>query len=88
MAWLPSGEMLITERTGRLRIVRDGVLDPDPITGWPAVYRERGQGGFMDVVPHPDFAHVSATDGEAVIEILRQTHDDFARWWADSVVDP
>ena len=56
MAWLPGGEMLITERPGRLRIIRDGVLDPDPITGWPAVYRERGQGGFMDVVPHPDFA--------------------------------
>ena len=56
MAWLPGGEMLITERPGRLRIIRGGVLDPDPITGWPAVYRERGQGGFMDVVPHPDFA--------------------------------
>lgn len=56
MAWLPSGEMLITERPGRLRIIRHGVLDPEPITGWPPVYRERGQGGFMDIVPHPDFA--------------------------------
>ena len=56
MAWLPSGDMIITERPGRLRIIRDGELDPNPITGWPAVYRQRGQGGFMDVVPHPDFA--------------------------------
>jgi len=56
MAWLPSGEMLITERPGRLRIIRDGVLDPEPISGWPPVYKERGQGGFMDIVPHPDFA--------------------------------
>ena len=56
MAWLPSGEMLVTERPGRLRIVRDGVLDPTPVAGLPSVYRERGQGGFMDVVPHPDFA--------------------------------
>ena len=56
MAWLPSGDMLVTERPGRLRIIRGGVLDPDPITGWPAVYRQQGQGGFMDVVPHPDFA--------------------------------
>jgi glucose/arabinose dehydrogenase len=47
--------MLIVERPGRLRIIRNGVLDPDAITGWPKVYRERGQGGFMDVVPHPDF---------------------------------
>jgi glucose/arabinose dehydrogenase len=56
MAWLPNGDMLVVERPGRLRIVRDGVLDPSPITGWPAVYREEGQGGFMDVVPHRDFA--------------------------------
>ncbi|MEE2669512.1 MAG: PQQ-dependent sugar dehydrogenase [Gemmatimonadota bacterium] len=56
IAWLPSGEMLITERPGRVRIIRDGVLDPNPIMGWPAAYRQQGQGGFMDVVPHPDFA--------------------------------
>ncbi len=56
MAWLPSGEMLVTKRPGRLRIIRDGVLDPEPIVGWPPVYMERGQGGFMDIVPHPDFA--------------------------------
>ena len=48
--------MLLTERPGRMRIVRDGVLDPDPVAGWPEVYRDEGQGGFMDVVPHPDFA--------------------------------
>lgn len=56
LAWLPTGEMLITERPGRLRIVRNGRLDPELITGWPGVYRERGQGGFMDILPHPDFA--------------------------------
>ena len=56
MAWLPSGEMLVTERPGRLRIIRDGKLEPEPITGWPRVYKEQGQGGFMDVVPHPNFA--------------------------------
>lgn len=55
MAWLPTGEMLINERPGRMRIVRDGVLDPEPVAGWPRVYRDEGQGGFMDVVPHPDF---------------------------------
>ena len=55
MTWLPSGEMLVTERPGRLRIVRDGVLEPDAVAGLPQVYRQRGQGGFMDVAPHPDF---------------------------------
>lgn len=56
IAWLPTGEMLVVERPGRLRIVRDGQLLPDPVAGVPQVYRDRGQGGLMDVVPHPDFA--------------------------------
>ena len=55
-AWLPSGEMLVTERPGRLRIIRNGQLEPDPVEGLPQVYKELGQGGYMDVVPHPDFA--------------------------------
>ena len=55
MAWLPGGDMLITERPGRLRIVRSGTLLPDPIAGVPAVFAQ-GQGGLFDVLPHPDFA--------------------------------
>lgn len=55
LAFLPGGDILITERPGRLRIVRDGVLLPDPVPGVPEVFA-RGQGGLLDVVPHPDFA--------------------------------
>lgn len=55
MAFLPGGDMLITERPGRLRIVRNGQLLPDPVAGVPDVYA-RGQGGLLDVVAHPDFA--------------------------------
>jgi aldose sugar dehydrogenase len=55
IAFLPDGDMLFTERPGRLRIVRDGVLDPEPITGTPTV-RYQGQGGLLDVVLHPDYA--------------------------------
>lgn len=55
IAFLPGGEMLVTERPGRLRIVRDGVLDPSPIGGVPPV-RARGQGGLLEVLPHPQFA--------------------------------
>ncbi len=54
VAWLPNGDMLVTERPGRLRIVRDGALLRDPVPGVPEV-RARGQGGLLDVVPHPDF---------------------------------
>ncbi len=54
IAFLPGGDILVTERAGRLRIVRDGRLLPDPVPGMPEVVA-RGQGGLMDVVPHPDF---------------------------------
>ena len=54
IAFLPGGEMLITERGGRLRVVRDGVLDPTPISGVPQV-RTDGNGGLMDVALHPRF---------------------------------
>lgn len=56
MAFLPGGDMLITERPGRLRVVRDGELLADPVSGVPAVHAQ-GQGGLLDVVPHPDFAN-------------------------------
>lgn len=55
MAWLPDGTLLITERPGRLRVVRNGTLDPTPIAGVPPVFAE-GQGGLMEVSVHPNFA--------------------------------
>jgi aldose sugar dehydrogenase len=55
MAFLPNGDMLVTERPGRLRLVRNGVLQPEPIEGVPQV-RYLGQGGLLDVVLHPNFA--------------------------------
>ena len=54
MAWLPNGDMLITEKPGRLRMVRDGQLLPEAIPGTPEVLY-KGQGGLFEVVPHPDF---------------------------------
>ena len=55
MAFLPNGDMLVTERPGRLRIIRGGVLLPDSVPGVPEVFAQ-GQGGLLDVVLHPDFA--------------------------------
>lgn len=55
IAWLPDQTMLITERPGRLRTVRNGVLDPTAVGGVPAVFAS-GQGGLMDVSIHPQFA--------------------------------
>jgi glucose/arabinose dehydrogenase len=55
LAFLPDGGMLVTERPGRLRIIRNGVLDPKPLGGVPGV-RTNGNGGLMDVALHPRFA--------------------------------
>lgn len=54
MAFLPNGDILVTERPGRLRIIRDGELLSTPVPGVPEVYAT-GQGGLLDVVLHPDF---------------------------------
>lgn len=46
---------LITEKSGRLRLVENGVLNPEPIQNIPAVKDDR-QGGMLDVAIDPDYA--------------------------------
>jgi glucose/arabinose dehydrogenase len=55
LAFLPNGNLLITEREGRLRLVRKDDLDPQPVPGVPKVAAS-GQGGLLDVALHPQFA--------------------------------
>ncbi len=62
LAFLPDGTMLVTEREGRLRVIRNGVLDPHPVPGTPASYFAGASGlpgavhGYMDVALHPRFS--------------------------------
>jgi glucose/arabinose dehydrogenase len=55
LAFVPNGDILVTERPGRLRIVRDGQLLPNPLEGVPEVWAQ-GQGGLLDILLAPDFA--------------------------------
>jgi aldose sugar dehydrogenase len=55
LAFLPDSAILVTERPGRLRVIRNGKLEPKPIEGVPPVLLG-GQAGLFDVVLHPDFA--------------------------------
>ena len=55
IAWLPNGDALVTERPGRLRIVRGGKLLPRAVDGVPPVVFQ-GQGGLLEVAVHPNFA--------------------------------
>jgi len=80
IAFLPGGDTLITERPGRLRILRQGTLLPQAVEGIPKVFHS-GQGGLLEVMPHPNFAsnrllYVSyskpgATDSDSRTALIR-----------------
>ncbi len=79
----PSGAgILITERSGALRLYRDGELQARAVAGTPKVAAS-GQGGLLDVVLHPDFAdnrlvylsYAGASDGKAGTEVARGRFD-------------
>ncbi len=91
IAFLPgTTDALIAERDGRLLLVRDGKLQPEPIAGTPRVWA-RGQGGLMVVQAHPDYAapgngwiylafsDPGEKDGEAMTAIVRGRIRD-GRW--------
>jgi glucose/arabinose dehydrogenase len=52
--FLPGGDLLVSERPGRLRVIRDGQVQR-PIAGVPQVWA-RQDGGLMDIAVHPRFA--------------------------------
>lgn len=54
MVFLPEGDILVTERPGRLRLINDNKLVKEPIKGVPEVFA-RGQGGLLDISLHPKF---------------------------------
>ncbi len=55
MSFLPDGRLLVTEKKGRLLVVTQDGEKSEPVSGVPDV-DYGGQGGFGDVVPHPDYA--------------------------------
>lgn len=56
MAWLPNGDLLITERMGGLRVLRDGKLDPYPVSGMPASFQSGTADGVKDILIDPDYS--------------------------------
>lgn len=83
MAFLPDGNMIFTERDGDMHLVRNGELVDDPIGGVPDVWAE-GQGGLLDVEPHPQydengwlyFSYSKPGDGGANTAIVRARYDE------------
>lgn len=77
--FLPDGRMLVTEKAGRLRVVENGRLLPQPVAGVPTVWAV-GQGGLLDVGVHPGYAtngwiYLSYSDagpeGSAMTRVVR-----------------
>ena len=54
LAFLPNGDILVTEMAGTLRVIRNGVLDTEPVSGVPEV-APASSGGLMDIALHPDY---------------------------------
>jgi glucose/arabinose dehydrogenase len=84
LAFLPDGALLVTERIGRLRVVRNGVLDPNPVAGVPKVVSRGTMAGLMDIALHPRFSenrwifisyHKPIENGLGQNSILRGTWD-------------
>jgi glucose/arabinose dehydrogenase len=82
LVWLPDGSLLITEKAGRLRLVRNGQLDPTPIPGVPEVMAS-GQGGLLEISLHPRFSenrfvyltYAHGTPDENRTRVARATFD-------------
>lgn len=73
IAFLPSGSMLVTERIGTLRLVKDGALVEEPVLSVP--YPENGfvEGGLMGLALHPDF-------DETRLFYIAYTREKGAKW--------
>ncbi|WP_242343304.1 PQQ-dependent sugar dehydrogenase [Anaeromyxobacter terrae] len=77
MAFLPDGDALVTERPGRIRLLRGGVLEAAPVAIVPVV--AEGEGGLLGIAADPRFAenrrfytyHTADDGGRSVNRVTR-----------------
>ncbi|MCR6673904.1 PQQ-dependent sugar dehydrogenase [Devosia ginsengisoli] len=69
LGFLPDGRMLVTERSGQLRVIDEGVVGA-PVAGLPQVYNQ-GQGGLLDLALAPDFE----TSGQIYLTFSERAQD-------------
>ena len=80
IAFPPDNSIIVAERGGAVRVIRNGKLDPMPIQGLPGIARG-GQGGLLDLCMHPRFernrwvylAFAVAGDGGLGTRVVRAT---------------
>jgi glucose/arabinose dehydrogenase len=82
ISFFPDNVILVAERPGRIRIIKDGVLSLEPVPGAPEVL-SYNQGGLFDILPHPDFeenntifiSYAHGTRGENATRVARAKFD-------------
>ena len=89
IAFLPDGTQLVTERAGRLRLIEQGVLRAEPVSGVPPVYAS-DQAGLFDIALDPDFGasrqiYLSFAHGDDAANALRVVR---ARYDAGALHEP
>ena len=77
LAVLPNLDILVTEREGRLRVIRDGVLDPEPLAGLPEINTGAVNSGLMDIILHPRFEENQLIYFTYSKPMAGNPHDDF-----------
>jgi glucose/arabinose dehydrogenase len=78
LAFLPDGNLLVTERTGQIRMVSAGSVS-EPIKGLPKNIYTKNQGGVLDVVLHPNYqsngwlylSYVIGSDDKNALQVMR-----------------
>ena len=78
IAFLPGGDALVTERPGRIRLLRGGVLEPEPVATVPVV--AEGEGGLLGIAADPRFAENRRFYIYATVETGGQTVNQISRW--------
>jgi len=87
LAFLPHGRLLVTERSGSLRAIVNGVLQPTPIAGTPAVWTQQ-DGGLFDVEVDPQYArnrwiylsYADAGANDSSMTVIVRGRIDQGRW--------
>ena len=78
LAFLPNGDLLVTERTGQIRIVSQNTVS-EPLVGLPKDIYVQGQGGLLDVVLHPNYhingwlylSYTVGSDDKNALQVMR-----------------
>ncbi|WP_224368938.1 PQQ-dependent sugar dehydrogenase [Hyalangium versicolor] len=78
IAFLPGGDALVTERPGRVRLLRGGVLQPQPVAQVPIA--GSSEGGLLGIAAHPDFAQNRQFYVYVTTEAAGRTENRVERW--------